>query len=145
MPAQFQGLFEGHLDQRGVTFGDSLAPQHDDVDALIGHAVMAQRSCDPPCRVFRVLRLEPRQGALLQLLHNAIGDAFVYVLFHCLFSLAYGLRCCCNPTGHPAMRGMRPSQAAGGVRGISRFGRVLKSGDTPRRSPFRAALTDQGP
>lgn len=44
---QLKRLLEGHPDWRGIALFDSCRPQHQDVNALIGNAVTAQRSRDP--------------------------------------------------------------------------------------------------
>ena len=64
--AKFQRLLEGHPDGGGIALLDGSAPQHQDIDALIGNAVAAQGPRDPPRRMLGIPRLEPRPDALLK-------------------------------------------------------------------------------
>jgi hypothetical protein len=82
---QLACLLEGHPDRRGVTFLHRRRPQHQNIDAVIGNSVPAQRPRDTARRMLGVPRLEPRPDAFLKLANDLIGDALIDIRFHCLF------------------------------------------------------------
>jgi len=47
MAAEFDRLLEGQPQRAGIALGHGCRPQHDDVDTLVGDAVVAQRPDDP--------------------------------------------------------------------------------------------------
>jgi hypothetical protein len=60
-----------------LQFGNG--PEHPNVDAFVGLAIVPKRPCDPAGRVFGVSRLEPRPDAALKRLDDLIGNAGVDV------------------------------------------------------------------
>ena len=138
-----------------------LAPQHQNIDPLIGNAVRPQWPCDAPRRMLGVPWLHPWPDALLQTRHNLIGDAFDKDRFSLAFSFQTGLRCC-NPTRPAPMSGGAAVKAGGGVEGDRPVCTTLlrrtqtrrrrprtkswrKTGDTPRAALKGLALTAPGP
>ena len=81
---EFQRLLEGHPDRGGVSLRHRGRPQHQDIDALIGDAVAAQRSRDAPGGMLGVPWFHPRPNAFLKLAHDLIGDLLINVCSHCL-------------------------------------------------------------
>ena len=79
MAAELQRLFEGEPERGGVAFGHGCRPQHHDIDALIGNAVMAQGAGDAAGCMFGVPWLHPRAHALLKVGDDLAGDAAVNV------------------------------------------------------------------
>ena len=71
---------------------DGSAPQHQDIDPLIGNAIAAQRPRDPARRMLGIPRLEPRPDALLQRGHDLRRNALIKVCFHCFSQSKKGLR-----------------------------------------------------
>src|SRR6202521_5086696 len=92
MPAEFDGLLKGQPQRAGVGFGHGGRPQHHDIDALVGDAVMTQRAGDPAGGVLRAPRPVPRADALLQVGDDLGGDAAVNVtdFGHGLISFGLG-------------------------------------------------------
>jgi hypothetical protein len=82
--AKLKRLFEGHPDGRGIAPLHRRTPQHQDIDALIGNAVAAQRTGYPPCRMLCIPWLVPRPDALLQTSHNLRRNALIHICLHCL-------------------------------------------------------------
>ena len=72
-------LLEGQPDWAGVTLGDSGAPQHNDIDALIGHAVVPQGTGDLACHVLGVPRPVPRAHAFFEVGNDLDSDAAVNI------------------------------------------------------------------
>jgi hypothetical protein len=66
MRVQFEGLLKCHPDRRRKTLLHRAGPEHQDVDAGIGLAIMAKRARDLPRRMFGVPGFHPRPDALLQ-------------------------------------------------------------------------------
>jgi len=66
MRVQVEGLLKGHPDRRRKTLLHCAGPEHQDVDAGIGLAIMAKRPRDLPRRVFGVPGFHPRPDALPQ-------------------------------------------------------------------------------
>ena len=83
MSAKLLGLPEGHPDRGAVACAYRSRPEHQDVDAVIGLAVVPKGLCDAPCRVFRVPGLHPGPHALFQIGDDLAGDAGVNVLPGC--------------------------------------------------------------
>jgi hypothetical protein len=84
MRIQFKRLPEGHPDRRAVAFGHSLAPEHQNIDPLIGNAGRPQWPSDPPRRMLRNPRLHPWPDAMLKAQYNLIGDPLVKIFLHWL-------------------------------------------------------------
>jgi hypothetical protein len=72
--AEFERLLERHPDRRREAASDGFRPEQHDIDALIGHAVMAQRARDASSRVGRIPGLDPRTHTALEIRDDAIGD-----------------------------------------------------------------------
>ena len=72
--AEFERLLERHPDRRREAARDGFRPEQHDIDALIGHAVMAQRARNASSRVGRAPRFDPRTHTALQIRDDAIGD-----------------------------------------------------------------------
>ena len=87
--AEFERLLERHPDRRRETARDGFRPQQHDVDALIGHPVMAQRPRDASSRVGRIPWLDPGPHAALEIGDDAICDARVDIGARVLFPPAH--------------------------------------------------------
>jgi hypothetical protein len=99
MPAELDRLLEGQPQRAGIALGDGGRPQHHDVDALVGKAVMTQRAGDPAGGVVRIPRPVPGANALLQIGDDLAGDAAVNVtdFGHGLFSVRPWLQLLLQP------------------------------------------------
>ena len=86
MPVELQRLLERHPQRRLIAARDGLDQQHEDVDAAIGRAVVAERTRNPAGRVIRVPGFDPGPDALLQLGDDAVGDGGVNIA-------PFGCRC----------------------------------------------------
>ena len=84
MGIEFEGLPKGHPDRGAVALGHRLAPQHKDIDPLIGDAVRPQGPGDTARRVLGAPRLHPRPDPLLQTRHNAVGETLIKIGIHWL-------------------------------------------------------------
>ena len=82
MCAKFLGLFEGHPERGEIPLLNSYAPQHQDIDAIIRHAIVSQRFGDLAFKVAAAPRFEPCQLALLQIGNNLVGHSFININFH---------------------------------------------------------------
>jgi hypothetical protein len=71
---QLKRLLEGHPHRRGVTFVDGLGPQHQDIDALIGNAICAERARNARFPVPGAPWFQPRPDAALKVGHDPVGD-----------------------------------------------------------------------
>lgn len=90
MAAQFLRLLESHPNRGAVALFLGFHPQHEDIDAGIGHAVMPQGPGDLPGGVVGVPRLEPRPHAALKVGDDFLGDSAVNVRVHGAASFALG-------------------------------------------------------
>ena len=81
--AKFLRLLVGHPDRAGETAGHRFSPEHQDIDAAIRLAVVAEWPGDAAGGMFGVPGLEPRADALFQLFDNAAGNPRVEVAFFC--------------------------------------------------------------
>ena len=78
--AKLERLPEGQPERAGIPFLDGGRPQHDDVDALVGDAVVPEGACDPADGVFAAPWLHPGAHTLLEVGKDAGSDAAVNVL-----------------------------------------------------------------
>jgi len=53
-------LPKGHPEGCNIAFFHGFTPEQQDIDALIGDAIGAQRARNPPGRVFNAPRFQPR-------------------------------------------------------------------------------------
>jgi hypothetical protein len=79
VPAKLLGLLEGKPNRASVTGDLGGGPKLENVDSLVGLAVVPQRPCDPAGGVLGVPGLHPRADALFELLDDAIGHARIDV------------------------------------------------------------------
>ncbi len=88
MRSHLGGLLVGHPDRRAVSAIHRGGPEHQDVDAVVGLAVMPQRACDAPGGVLSVPRLHPGPHALFEVGDDPVRDpavdifAFGVFVFH---------------------------------------------------------------
>ena len=143
--AEFERLLERHPDRRREAARDGFRPQQDDVDALIGHAVVAQRPRDAPSRVGRIPWLDPGTHTAFEIGDDAIGDARVDVGARVLFLPAHfqdlhsGGRACRGPSRGAAA-------AAPGVRAPDRAAAQRRTAKPLRVRRIRRRTTDrEGP
>ena len=79
MAAEFLCLLEGKPNGASVTGDFGGGPKLQDVDSLVGLAVVPQGAGNPADGVLGVPGLHPGADALFELLDNAIGDAGIDV------------------------------------------------------------------
>lgn len=85
---EFKRLLERHPGVGAVALVEGLSPQQQNVGALIGRAVVAQRQCDSAGRVASAPRLQPRADAVFEVGDYSVGNAGVEVGFgHDSFSI----------------------------------------------------------
>lgn len=77
--AQLLRLLKGQPERGHKALKLGRCPQHENVDSLVGLAIVPQRSRDASGGVLGVPGLEPRPCASLKLFNDAIGDASVNV------------------------------------------------------------------
>jgi hypothetical protein len=82
--SKLKRLFEGHPDGRGIAPLHRRTPKHEDIDALIGNAVAAQRTGYPSSSMLCIPRLVPRPDTLLQTGHDLRRNALIDICLHCL-------------------------------------------------------------
>ena len=82
--AKLQRLLEGQPKRAGIAFHGRGRPKHDDVDSLVGGAVVPQGAADPTCRMRGVPGPKPGANALLKVGNDLVRDPAVNVRAGCL-------------------------------------------------------------
>ena len=77
--AEGKSLLEGHPGRGAVPLVEGIVPQHQDVDAAVGHSVVSAWQPDPPGGVAGTPGLQPGPDALLEVGDHALGDVAVEV------------------------------------------------------------------
>jgi hypothetical protein len=96
---------------RAIALGDRGHPERDDIDAAIGHAVMAKRQDDAAVYVGGAPRLLPRAHGLFQFADDLVGDAFVDVSFSWSALLWLSVSAAAETLASPRARGSKCKEA----------------------------------
>jgi hypothetical protein len=79
MATKFDRLLEGEPQGTCVFLGDGCRPQHDDIDPLVGNAVMPQGARDPAGGMISAPWFHPRAHALFKISDDLVCDPAVYI------------------------------------------------------------------
>jgi len=91
LSVKLRGLFEGHPDGSREVLHHGAGPQRENIDSAIGLPVVAQRTCNPSCRMFGIPQPNPRPDAFFQVADDLVGNPGVDVLLVvlCIVFLLY--------------------------------------------------------